>query len=720
MKGRFLTIALYIFCLSSLAYGQQAKLEGYVYDDKDVKVSSVKIIAPNGETKETDSQGHFFIAFPNSIKPGQATRIEVVKPNWVIYEPMLGNCVIQSTERNYEPLKVIIVPKGSSFALSPKRLGRVIAKWADERAKLRSQVDKLNDQLDEYVFLREYSEKYGFTLEQFVAAAQQWAVSKESDDKEEQALKEYFLKNYDRAAQLAHEAALVALARLKQDNRQKTEDSLKVIRLFKLEGDARYEKYKFQEALTAYNEIENCFLTKVLSKDDLINEWAEINFLLGNTKTELGIRTEDQESQLLLAEAAQAYQEALKVYMRQQLLQDWARTQNNLSIALRFQGERLADGEDIKLLQQGAKTIRDALTIFTREQSQQWAAAQCNLASILQTQGERLKGESGMALLQQAVEAYQEALKIFTCERWPQQWATAQTDLGIALKVQGQRLEGGDGIKLLQQGVKASRDALMIFTREQQPQQWAAAQCNLGAALKVQGDKVKGAEGIKLLQQAVEAFNEALKVYIREQLPHQWVVTQNNLAKTYFLLQNWPDTVESFLKILTFYPNHEEAYLLLSMIYHEVLFRFDDAFVLNQQWVARHPDDISAQADFAEKHFTTGRFAECEQRINALLTKPEIPVDTKVALRVIEIADLLALGQSNQVPTKMEALIAEVSKQPVEFKVEWFFNGTKYFIGQNEKLSPYRAWLGQLFAALANPNRDQILKGLNEAKTTFK
>jgi len=153
----------------------------------------VRIQAPGGQTAQTDSKGHFLIAFPSPIQPGQATRIEVAKPGWVIYEPMLGNCVTQSTTRNYQPLKVIIVRKGSPLALSPKRLSQVIARWSDERNKLRSQVGELKSQLDEYAFLREYSEKYGFTLDQFVAAAEQWAKSAESNNKYKQALKEYFL-----------------------------------------------------------------------------------------------------------------------------------------------------------------------------------------------------------------------------------------------------------------------------------------------------------------------------------------------------------------------------------------------------------------------------------------------------------------------------------------------------------------------------------------------
>lgn len=81
MKIRMVAIALLIFCLSSVAYSQQTKLEGYVSDDHERRVSGVRIIAPGGEEKETDSQGHFVIAFPSSVKPGQAMHIKVDKMN---------------------------------------------------------------------------------------------------------------------------------------------------------------------------------------------------------------------------------------------------------------------------------------------------------------------------------------------------------------------------------------------------------------------------------------------------------------------------------------------------------------------------------------------------------------------------------------------------------------------------------------------------------------
>jgi tetratricopeptide (TPR) repeat protein len=574
MKRILVAVAFLVLGLSSAALGQQAKLEGYVFDDRDNRVSVARIVAPGGQAAQTDSQGHFSVAFPPSVRPGQATHIDVVKQDWVVHEPLLGNCVTQSSERNYEPLKVIIVPKGSPLALAPKRLSQVIARWADERVKLRSQ-------LDEYAFLKEYSERYGFTLNQFLAAAQGWAQTKDSDDMEEQAFKEYFLKNYDRAAHLAHESALEVDKEIERLSRQTREVSLKMIRRFKLEGNALYAQYKFREALAEYKEIENRFSARKLSKEDLVREWGEIKVLLGSTRLELGVRAEGQESDSLLSQsladysqalavftpeqspqdwamtqnnlgaalssqgarvsgdgsvrllgqAVDAYRQALTVYTRDQLPQDWAGTQNNLGVALRSQGERVSGGESVRLLGQAVDACRQALTVYTRDQlPQQWAMTQNNLGVVLTSQGERVSGEESVRLLGQAVDAYRQALTVYTRDQLPQGWAMTQNNLGVALTSQGERVSGEESVRLVGQAIDAYRQALTVRTHDELPQDWAVTQNNLGTALSRQAERVSGEESVRLLRQAVDAYQQALTVRTRDQLPQDWAVTQNNLG----------------------------------------------------------------------------------------------------------------------------------------------------------------------------------------------
>ena len=181
-------------------------------------------------------------------------------------------------------------------------------------------------------------------------------------------------------------------------------------------------------------------------------------------------------------------------------------------------------------------------------------------------------------------------------------------------------------------------------------------------------------------------------------------------------LKDWSNAAASYVNVWQIYPDEEEAYRTASGLYHDILFQFPEAFALNQHWLERHPDDRSALSDFAEKHFTTGRFTECAQRIGTLVENPAIETGIKVALRAIEIANLLALNNAAQVPDKLQALIDSFAAQSEDFKVIWTFNGTRHFIDHSTQLAPYRPWLGQLFTAMEAEDRQTALTGLQAAR----
>jgi len=232
-------------------------------------------------------------------------------------------------------------------------------------------------------------------------------------------------------------------------------------------------------------------------------------------------------------------------------------------------------------------------------------------------------------------------------------------------------------------------------------------------------ERAEASERLKYLNEAVVAYRAALEVRTREQLPYDWAMTQNNLARTCLLLKDWAGASDAYANVLQVYPDYAEAYQRAADLYHEKLFKFDQAFALHQQWLARHEDDARALSDFTETHLTTARFSECTKLVAVLLAKPEVSADTKTALRTIEIASLLALKQSRQAAAKLDALIEDVARQPPTFKVEWSFDGTRYFISHSEHLAASRIWLAQLLDALASKDRDTMLKTLQEARTAF-
>src|SRR5262249_48965197 len=134
---------------------------------------------------------------------------------------------------------------------------------------------------------------------------------------------------------------------------------------------------------------------------------------------------------------------------------------------------------------------------------------------------------------------------------------------------------------------------------------------------------------------------------------------------------------------------------------------------------ANFHDDLSVMADFAETHFTTGRFAGCRERIAILLAKPEIKAGTKIALRLIGVANLLALGNTTEVPPALMTLGKTITEQKSDFRIRWTFNGTLHFINQEEVFAPYRAWLNQFFGMAQGENRDAILEVLRAAQSRF-
>jgi tetratricopeptide (TPR) repeat protein len=294
-----------------------------------------------------------------------------------------------------------------------------------------------------------------------------------------------------------------------------------------------------------------------------------------------------------------------------------------------------------------------------------------------------------------------------------------QNNLGAALQDQGIRTEGAEGRRLLADAVTTYRQALEVRTRTELPQDWAGTQNNLGNALADQGTRTEGAEGRRLLAEAVTAYRQALEVRTFEALAPDWAGTHNNLASAYVALEDWSSAAASYANVLRVYPDYAKAYQTANSIYHEKLFAFSEAFALNQQWLARHPNDVSAQMNFVEAHFTTGRFTEAQARLAALLTTADLDARVRIALQTLEIATLLALNKPDSIPGKVEVMRTAVASQPEDFKLDWTFDGTKHFITQNESLAPYREWLLGLIAAVGEKDRNTILAALDTTRANF-
>lgn len=270
--------------------------------------------------------------------------------------------------------------------------------------------------------------------------------------------------------------------------------------------------------------------------------------------------------------------------------------------------------------------------------------------------------------------------------------------------------------KALPQAIHAYREILKTSTRAQLPQDWARTQNNLGIALQEQGIRSGGEEGRRLLAEAVAAYRNALQVRTQEALPPQWAQTVENLAQAYLDQEVWDKAAESYTSLLRVFPDDAEAYTLALLCYHEKLFAFDQAFNLTADWLQQHPDDVSVQMNFAETHFTTGRFAKAESRLSDLLAKTDLGPQATVALHALEIATLLALGKNNLIPSKLDKLYEIISAQSEEFTGGWTYSGTKYFISQHKQLNSHR-WLSDLLTVLEDQDRKAILAAVETARS---
>jgi tetratricopeptide (TPR) repeat protein len=158
------------------------------------------------------------------------------------------------------------------------------------------------------------------------------------------------------------------------------------------------------------------------TREQFPRAWAMTQNNLGSALKEQALRTAGGDAATLLAQAVEACSNALQVRTREQFPQAWAMTQDNLGNALKEQALRTAgdDAAAAALLAQAVEAYRNALQVYTRERfPQDWARTQNNLGSALKEQAPRTAGDDAAALLAQAVEAYRNALQVFSERDFP-------------------------------------------------------------------------------------------------------------------------------------------------------------------------------------------------------------------------------------------------------------------------------------------------------------
>jgi tetratricopeptide (TPR) repeat protein len=648
MKWVWASLAVVIF--STVAMGQQIKLDGRLINDDGKPVPNIRVSIADEQSAPTDKDGKFSIRLPSKLKEGERVVIILDNTRLVINRPLDGDWAIPAIRS--KTLDVIVADWGSK------------AIWSD--ARIEKELKQKSDQQVEDLF-----NKYGSAPDVTKAAFEKWATAQSG----------------------------IGNSLREQSTRAEGPEAVRLL----------------GEAASAYRRT-----LLVLTRDSMPPDWATTQHNLGYVLQEQGVRANGREAIRLISEGVAAYREALSVRTREQLPLQWAMTQNDLGNALQAQGVRSEGPEARRLLAEATVAYARALLVFTREYvPQEWAKTQHNLGSALQEEGTRTDGSEGQKLLGEAVAAYRQALLVRTREQLPRQWAITQNGLGNALQAQGTKAEAPESLRLFGEALVAYREALLVFTREQTPALWAMTKHNIGSALQEEGVRTGGPESQRLFGEAVAAYREALLVWTLAQRPQQWAMAQNNLARAYYNLKEWTSAAEYYENVLAVYPEFRPAYERARFLEHEVLFNYQRAFKLNESWLQRNPDDLLAAANFAENHFTTGSFDECGRRISLVLSDARTEAKIKIPLRVIEIANLIALNRSAEVPPKIKNLIEALERQKADFRVEWGFAGITHFISQNEQFAANRTWLLGIFGAMGGENRDAIVKRLKVVSETF-
>ncbi len=489
---------------------------------------------------------------------------------------------------------------------------------------------------------------------------------------------------------------------------------------------------------------------ELITPERFAETWGATQSILAGSLMAMSHRTEWPESLTHLKEAVAAYRaipeatvKGVEVYNPTRFPQAWGTNQNALAGALVELSRWTQGDESLTHLKNAVANYDAVLNAFPPERNPMgWAQTQYWQGSALIELSRRAEQGEALSHINKAVAGYRAILTLriagalfCTPEISPSEWAMAQNALAGALSEMSRRTEVPESAKPLNEAVEASKAVLTVsvagvkvYTPERFPSEWAGAQLNLATSLLDSARQATGVDRLTNLKDAMAAADEVLsassggvKIYPPESASQEWVSAQLVLASGYYLLNKWTEARDTYTGVLRLFPDAQDAYQGLSSLYHEETFEFDKAFALQEQWLARHKDDLNTQVEFAESNFTTSRFSQCNQRIDSLLAIRDVPVNTKAALRAIEIASLFALDREEQVSGKLNALIDEVKQQPAAFKVKgsWRFDGTKYFITHHEKLKSYRAWLNRLFDAFESTDRDSFLKALREAQARF-
>ncbi|MDP2364346.1 MAG: hypothetical protein Q8M94_11340, partial [Ignavibacteria bacterium] len=508
----------------------QVILEGSLLTDEKVPVINTRIGVAGGSGDITDSKGQFRIKLPLDFIEGERVLLIVSKEKWVINYPLDGEWNLPNIKyQSVQSINVIIVPFGSKTLWSHERIEKYIARTSNEITKLKNESWN-SSSLDFSYYLNVWATKYGFTPQEVKEEFDQWAAQvADTSDFRTLALKAFYEKNLRSAAINFEKAALNGEKKLNEISEERMKIIFETYENWRDAGNSYYNLYRFTDALQKYQNADS-----LLSREDFPIEWAAIQVSIGNSKLEIGERTDGKESERYYNEALEYFNNALTVFDREKMPKDWAGTQHNIGNVLIQQTRKTIGISSNDLLEKSISSYQYALEIYNRDEFPYgWAMTLNSLGGALKEQALRTSGEESRQLLNKVIENYRLALTIRTFDEFPEEWAGTQNNLGNALVEQASRSKTEEGQKLLKEATDCYFLVLQVYDRDNFPELWALTQNNLGITFIEEACRTNEDNSINLLNDAIDKFLLALEIRTLDELPQDWADTQNNLAVAY-------------------------------------------------------------------------------------------------------------------------------------------------------------------------------------------
>jgi tetratricopeptide (TPR) repeat protein len=621
----------------------------------------------------TNSRGEAWLRVSSQVAQRAELRIEVTGTgDLVVYRPADGQLAGLPPK-----ITVSLLPKGSPALLGPPQIEAILHRSLLQVGLLQRENSGLQEKLlesqnrigDLGSALALWAKANGFPPVEANNKIQQWAetIQRESSHAtlRQKALAEVALKHYGKAGQLFAEAADVDGKALDDDEQRFLEDRRnKLKRLIedsKQGANALLLNMEFHNSTQLMQQADDRATAEHerFPQDDAITEiWLHAIAATAAAQAREGETLRENDSASLLRKSAENYKRLVQLYGEFIDHEDELGVEPDLEKALK------AYPNVRSLMMQLHK-----LTLKIER-----ADVDASLGHVLLILGKRTPRNNPSALFVEATKAFREAIAGYSKTGNPHAWAAAQVGLGLSLIYEGFNADDAEVSSLLGQAVTAFDSALENVTKADDPVSWGIAQLNLAAALSLSAKYVGGDEATAFFHRAAEAYRSALEVISKADDPKRWAQIQYELGMALGHQHDFVAATDALESSLEVKPYDIDTLKAAASAYHDFLFRYDRAFILDKR-ISQVQPSPETNVDLMEAELTADDFAACGSRGNNV-DESAIPQYSAV-IGVIKLACQWG-SLDKQAALETERSILERSLLPP--KHGWTFAGTVHYI----------------------------------------